>query len=269
MQTFYLDFQSPGIQPIIHAKQNDSLSRFFKVVLSDNGAPYTIPTNSVLSIRYTCGTSKGWYDTISLPGGTTRSAFSISGSEITCEIAEQCALSPVPGELCLIIQNEGYKIGTFNLRIEVSADPCPDSTIEASDYFSVLTGQTAATLVNANAASASAAAAAESASEAANTLSSKANTEDVINALVLKAPSGYGLGEKSGKIISDCNLAVENGWYRAVNASNCPSTGGVSLNYGCTTVRFPSKFSSEHLTSAGSMFSASIYLISFIRHSFV
>lgn len=47
-----------------------------------------------------------------------------------------------------------------------------------------------------------------------------------------KAPAGYGLGERVGKSISDCNTAVENGWYSTFEGTkNCPKTQGLDLTF--------------------------------------
>ena len=51
------------------------------------------------------------------------------------------------------------------------------------------------------------------------------------------APGGYGLGisdKNNIPVITDCNSVFANGWYRARNCINCPTsgTGGSPINYG-------------------------------------
>lgn len=165
MQTIKLDLQRQSILPPLKAKQNDRYSRFFKVVLLDGSAAFSIPSGAALTVRYISPSGSGWYDTITEIDNTTKhSAFAISGNEVTVELAEATLTKPGNGMLCLQIYTAtGYRIGTWNIPLEIEADPLADSTIAASDYYNVLTAQVAQTLQYKNDAASSAQAAAASA----------------------------------------------------------------------------------------------------------
>lgn len=165
MQTIKLDLQRQSILTPLKAKQNDRYSRFFKVVLLDGSAAFSIPSGAALTVRYISPSGSGWYDTITEIDNTTKhSAFAISGNEVTVELAEATLTKPGNGMLCLQIYTAtGYRIGTWNIPLEIEADPLADSTIAASDYYNVLTAQVAQTLQYKNDAASSAQAAAASA----------------------------------------------------------------------------------------------------------
>lgn len=165
MQTIYLDFQQPGVPPRLKCKQNDRYSRFFKVVLLNGGTAFMLPEGAGMAVRYIAPSGSGWYDTITEIDNTTKhSAFSISGNEVTVELAEAMLTLPGSGTLWLQIYTAtGYRIGTWNIPLEIEADLLTDSTIAASDYYNVLTAQVAQTLGYRDAAANSAAAAAASA----------------------------------------------------------------------------------------------------------
>lgn len=165
MQTIKLDLQRPSILTPLKAKQNDRYSRFFKVALLDGSTAFSIPSGAALTVRYIAPSGSGWYDTITEIDNTTKhSAFAISGNEVTVELAEATLTKPGNGMLCLQIYTAtGYRIGTWNIPLEIEADPLADSTIAASDYYNVLTAQVAQTLQYKNDAASSAQAAAASA----------------------------------------------------------------------------------------------------------
>lgn len=165
MQTIKLDLQRQSILTPLKAKQNDRYSRFFKVVMLDGSTAFSIPSGAALTVRYIAPSGSGWYDTITEIDDTTKhSAFAISGNEVTVELAEATLTKPGDGMLCLQIYTAtGYRIGTWNIPLEIEADPLADSTIAASDYYNVLTAQVAQTLGYRDAAANSATAAAASA----------------------------------------------------------------------------------------------------------
>lgn len=165
MQTIKLDLQQQSILTPLKAKQNDRYSRFFKVVLLDGSTAFSIHPGATLTVRYISPSGSGWYDTITEIDNTTKhSAFAISGNEVTVELAEATLTKPGNGMLCLQIYTAtGYRIGTWNIPLEIEADPLADSTIAASDYYNVLTAQVAQTLQYKNDAASSAQAAAASA----------------------------------------------------------------------------------------------------------
>lgn len=165
MQTITLDLQRKSILTPLKAKQNDRYSRFFKVVLLDGSTTFSIPLGAALTLRYIAPSGCGWYDTITeIDGKKTHNAFAFSGNEVTVEIAEAVLTLPGSGTLCLQIYTAaGYRIGTWNIPIEIEADPCSDQNVVASDYYNVLTAQVAQTLQYKNDAASSAQAAAASA----------------------------------------------------------------------------------------------------------
>lgn len=165
MQTIKLDLQRQSILTPLKAKQNDRYSRFFKAVLLDGSTAFSIPSGAAMMVRYIAPSGCGWYDTITeINGTTTHSAFSLTGNEVTVELAEAMLAMPGSGTLCLqVYAASGYRIGTWNVPIEIEADPLTDSTIAASDYYNVLTWQVAQALGYRDAAANSAQSAAASA----------------------------------------------------------------------------------------------------------
>lgn len=171
MQTITLNLQRLEfiLQPI-KAKQNDRHSRFFKVILHNDNADFHIPSNAALTVRYIAPSGRGWYDTITeIDGKKMHSAFEISENEVIVELAEAMLTLPGSGKLCLQIYSQtGYRIGTWNIPIEIEEDPCSDQNVVASDYYNVLTAQVAQTLGYRDAAEKAATAAAQSAINASN-----------------------------------------------------------------------------------------------------
>ena len=166
MQTIKLDLQQQTtILPSLKAKQNDRYSRFFKAVLLDGSTAFSIPSGAAMMVRYIAPSGCGWYDTVTeIDGTTTHSAFSITGNQVTVELAEAMLAMPGSGTLCLqVYAASGYRIGTWNISFDIEADLLTDSTIAASDYYNVLTGQVAQALGYRDAAANSAQSAAASA----------------------------------------------------------------------------------------------------------
>ena len=171
MQTIEIHLQKQqSIIPPLKAKQNDRYSRFFKVVLLDGSTVFSIPQGAALTVRYIAPSGCGWYDTITeIDGKKTHSAFQVSENEVTVELAEAMLTLPGSGTLCLQIYTaSGYRIGTWNIPIEIEEDPCSDQNVVASDYYNVLTAQIAQTLGYRDAAEKAATAAAQSAENASN-----------------------------------------------------------------------------------------------------
>ncbi|WP_145995724.1 hypothetical protein [Pygmaiobacter massiliensis] len=170
MQTIKLDLQRQSILTPLKAKQNDRYSRFFKLELWDNSTEFQLPEGAVFTLRYVAPSGCGWYDTITeIDGKKTHSAFQVSENEVTVELAEAMLTLPGSGTLCLQIYTaSGYRIGTWNIPIEIEEDPCSDQNVVASDYYNVLTAQIAQTLGYRDAAEKAATAAAQSATNASN-----------------------------------------------------------------------------------------------------
>ena len=110
MQTINLDLSVKSIVPILYAKQAE-VGRKFKVILTDNGSQYVVPTGADVSI---------WFDGASGAGNYTdigeQSAISVSGNEITVEMITQMLAKPGNGNICLVINTaNGTQIGTWNI----------------------------------------------------------------------------------------------------------------------------------------------------------
>lgn len=144
MQTITIDIAQRGVIPPIRVTEYDAMSRFFKLVLLDNGAAYTPPQNPVYTVRYEVGLNSGWYDTITVPGGTNRGAVSRSGNTFNIEIAEDATHGC--GTLALMIVGDGgYQLTITGIRIESDYVPA-ESAGETQNYYNAIiaTAQAAA-----------------------------------------------------------------------------------------------------------------------------
>lgn len=133
MQTIYLDISNKGITPCIYAKQNE-VGRKFLAVITDNGMPYEIPSNSLLSVWYEGDTDAGNYSSIE-----EKSAFSIDGNKVAVELVAQMLLNPGKGELCLsITHGDGGETNTWNIPYCVEYKPGAGSSVP-TEYYTALT----------------------------------------------------------------------------------------------------------------------------------
>lgn len=148
--------------------QADSMSRFFAITVTDNGAAWTPPDGAAWTVRFGApGMPAGWYDTITEPGGGTHPAVVVDENTATVEIAEQAVSAPGNNVLCVLVTDaQGYQIASWPFLLNVQAVPGLEAP-EATVYYNALTAQVAQTLTNAQSAAASASAAAQSASKAA------------------------------------------------------------------------------------------------------
>lgn len=157
MQNFNVDISSPGGPLVFYAMQADSLSRFFTLTITDNGAAWDPPSGALWSVRFGAPQMpSGWYDTIEDAAGETHPAVSVASDVATVEIAEQALSSPGQNILCVLVtDSEGYHIASW--PIVLSIQPVPGLTApQVTDYYNLLTGQVAQALANAQAAAASA-----------------------------------------------------------------------------------------------------------------
>lgn len=173
MQQFNLDISAPRGPLVLYASQGDSLSRFFEVTVTDNGAAYEPPAGAIYTVRFGApGMPAGWYDTITEVGGGTHPAVVVSGNTYTVELAEQAVSAPGANAVVLIVSDAtGYTLATWAFELQVAAVPGYDAP-EATVYYNALSEQVAQTLTNAQAAAASASAAAASAAQAAESAAS-------------------------------------------------------------------------------------------------
>lgn len=156
MQQFNIDISQPRGPLVLYASQGDSLSRFFSVTVTDNGAAYTPPDGAIYTVRFGApGMPAGWYDTITEVGGGTHPAVVVDENAYTVEIAEQAVSKPGQNVLVLIVSDAtGYTLATWAFELQVAAVPGYDAP-EATVYYNALTEQVAQTLANAQAAAAS------------------------------------------------------------------------------------------------------------------
>ena len=157
-QKFNLDLSAPVGPLVLYAMQADSMSRFFAITVTDNGAAWTPPDGAAWTVRFGApGTPAGWYDTITEPGGGTRPAIVVNENTATVEIAEQAVSTPGNNVLCVLVTDaQGYQIASWPFALNVQGVPGFDAP-EATVYYNALTAQVAETLANAQEAAASAA----------------------------------------------------------------------------------------------------------------
>lgn len=157
MQQFNIDISQPRGPLVLYVSQGDSLSRFFSVTVTDNGAAYTPPDGAIYTVRFGApGMPAGWYDTITEVGGGTHPAVVVGENTYTVEIAEQAVSKPGQNALVLIISDAaGYTLASWAFELQVAAVPGYDAP-EATVYYNALSEQVAQTLANAQAAAASA-----------------------------------------------------------------------------------------------------------------
>lgn len=133
MQTIYLDISNKGVIPCVQAKQSE-VGRKFLAVITDNGVPYNIPDNSLLSVWYEGDTDAGNYSSIE-----ENSAFVIDGNKVTVELVAQMLLKPGNGELCLsITHGDGGETNTWNIPYSVEYKPGAGSSVP-TEYYTALT----------------------------------------------------------------------------------------------------------------------------------
>lgn len=157
MQQFNIDISQPRGPLVLYVSQGDSLSRFFSVTVTDNGAPYTPPEGAIYTVRFgKAGMPAGWYDTITEVGGGTHPAVVVDENTYTVEIAEQALGTPGENALVLIVSDAtGYTLASWAFVLQVARVPGYDAP-EATVYYNALSEQVAQVLANAQAVAASA-----------------------------------------------------------------------------------------------------------------
>lgn len=156
-QKFNLDLSAPVGPLVLYAMQADSMSRFFAITVTDNGAAWTPPDGAAWTVRFGApGMPAGWYDTITEPGGGTHPAVVVDENTATVEIAEQSVSTPGNNVLCVLVTDaQGYQIASWPFALNVQGVPGFDAP-EATVYYNALTAQVAQVLANAQTAAASA-----------------------------------------------------------------------------------------------------------------
>lgn len=134
---------------VVHAVQDDTLSRTFTAQLLAGDTPFTPPANvsAFLSYRRADGVP-GWYDT--LTDGSD--AVTISGSTVTFTLCDHALQVGGRGDLSLILMaptggEEAARLSSFKMILDVEPTPYPASEIVTSEpYINVLSQQIAAVL---------------------------------------------------------------------------------------------------------------------------
>ena len=130
MQTIYLDISNKGVIPTVYAKQGDIGRKIF-VVLTDNGVPYPLSENHIISAWYSGDSGDGNYSNIG-----EESAFEISGNKITVELIYQMLSVSGSGELTIVINNsDGDQIGLWSIPY-IAEKWSGSESEEANNYYS-------------------------------------------------------------------------------------------------------------------------------------
>lgn len=138
-----LDFTRPN-DVVLHAKQNDRLSRTITAQLVSNDTAMTGFGDYAAIIRYRKpdGTG-GAYDV----DDNDDPAVAVSGSVATLTLAEQVLTVPGNVDMELNFYNsDGGKVTSFRWILAVEASAYDDDGIVSSDYFNILTVQIASAI---------------------------------------------------------------------------------------------------------------------------
>lgn len=133
MQIIQLDISRKTEISVVQAKQDD-VGRKFQVVVLENGKPYFIPGNAVISLWYSGASGEGNYTEID-----GKMPFQIYENTVTVELISQMLRLPGGGQMCLVmLDHSGRQIGFWNIPYHVEKIPGMGSK-GAEDYFSALT----------------------------------------------------------------------------------------------------------------------------------
>lgn len=129
--------------------QADSLSRFFAVTVTDNGAVWAPPDGVLWTVRFGAPQlPAGWYDTITETGGGTHAAVTVSGNTLTVEIAEQALSAAGDNALTVIAYTaDGYQLAAWPFTLSVQAVPGLEAPA-VTEYYNLLTEQVAQVLAS-------------------------------------------------------------------------------------------------------------------------
>lgn len=142
MREIKIDFDNPGLPQRLDVVENDAQSRFFKAVLYKDGKAYAAPSGATYSIMYRGfgPQNEGWYDTIN-DGAGKRTACSVSGNVVTCEIARQALR--VPGHVSVVLcvtGSNGYMLHGWPIDCNCRNDNYTGGTsVESFFYITQIT----------------------------------------------------------------------------------------------------------------------------------
>lgn len=133
MQVIQLDISKKTEIPTIEAKQDD-VGRKFQAVILEDGKPFLIPQNTVITLWYSGAAGEGNYTQIN---GV--SPFHVYENKVTVEMISQMLRLPGGGQMCLVMLDQsGRQIGFWNIPYHVEKIPGMGSK-GATDYFSAMT----------------------------------------------------------------------------------------------------------------------------------
>ncbi len=230
-----VDLLRPGMPVIVHAKQNDSATRYLYVTLTQNGAPYEIPAGTIgtMRVRKPDGTAC-FYDSTE-----TAQAVSISGNVVQCLLVDQALTAAGKAECEVNLYNSGgEKLTSFTFALLIQASVLDDAEIVSSDYYNILTQKIAEAQQAASAAASSAQEAEQSAQDAA------AAVVDAVKSVNGKTPGSSGAVTVGG---ADIQLS---GYSMPSSASPIAATDSVNAGLGKLEAGLADKMDTPTLTSA-------------------
>ncbi len=129
MQTIKLDLAKRYTLENVLAKQGD-VGRHIAFSLTNEDAPYPIPSGAVFTVWYSGASGEGNYTSVG-----QHSAFNIVGDTVEVELITQMLVNPGSGTMCLTMHlADGTQIGLWNLCYICEPVPGADSA-EAKTYF--------------------------------------------------------------------------------------------------------------------------------------
>lgn len=134
-----LNFKSPNINTIVHAKQNDRLSRYVLAYMKDGDSPWEPPERLLATVRYKKADGHiGFYDV----DENGNPAVTFDDNIATIYLAEQALTAPGPVLMELTLytpQPAGERLSSFYFILEVEESAMADDDFESTDYFNILT----------------------------------------------------------------------------------------------------------------------------------
>ena len=133
MQVIQLDISKKTEIPTIEAKQDD-VGRKFQAVILEDGKPFLIPQDVVITLWYSGAAGEGNYTQIN-----GKSPFHAYENKVTVEMISQMLRLPGGGQMCLVmLDRSGRQIGFWNIPYHVEKIPGMGSE-GAENYFSAMT----------------------------------------------------------------------------------------------------------------------------------
>lgn len=134
-----LNLKHPNINKIVHAKQNDKLTRYVSAKLMNGEQAWTPPAGALSTVRFRKSDGNaGFYDL----DENEEPAVVYSGSTATITLAEEALTAPGPVVMEInIYTTDGEKLTTFAFVVMVEQGAVTDEEIISTDYFNVLTQQ--------------------------------------------------------------------------------------------------------------------------------